>query len=77
MVIFFNELLSMAFESSILIIAILAVRLIFRKMPKQFKKLLWGLVGIKLLIPFSVESTLSLIPKTPDVVINNTAVASN
>lgn len=77
MVSFFNELLSMAFESSILIIAILAVRLIFRKIPKQFKKILWSLVGIKLLIPFSVKSTLSLIPKTPDIVANNAAVTAD
>lgn len=31
---FFNELLSMAFEASVLIVVILAIRLIFRKMPK-------------------------------------------
>lgn len=74
---FFNELLSMAFEASILIVVILAIRLIFRKMPKQFQKTLWGLVGIKLFIPFSVKSSLSLMPKTPDLTTNSVTAASD
>ncbi len=72
---FFNELLSMAFEASVLIVVILAIRLIFRKMPKQFKKTLWGLVGIKLLIPFSFKSPLSLMPKTPDLTADGVTAA--
>lgn len=72
---FFNELLSMAFEASVLIVVILAIRLIFRKMPKQFKKALWGLVGIKLLIPFSFKSPLSLMPKTPDLTADGVTAA--
>ncbi len=59
----FNEILSMAFDSSILIVAVIAVRLALKKMPKYFRKILWGFVGIKLLIPYSFKSNLSLMPQ--------------
>lgn len=45
-----------------LILAILAVRPFLRKIPKWGMVLLWGLVGLRLMVPFSIESRFSLIP---------------
>ncbi len=58
----FNEILNMSWDASILIIAVIVARLLMRKAPKYFRKLLWGLVGIRLLFPFSVKSVFSLHP---------------
>ena len=52
----------MSISASWLIAALLMLRLLLRKMPKRSVILLWGLVGLRLLIPFSIESRLSLIP---------------
>ena len=58
----FLVVLSMSISASWLIAALLMLRLLLRKMPKRNVILLWGLVGLRLLIPFSIESRLSLIP---------------
>lgn len=58
----FLVVLSMSISASWLIAALLILRLLLRKMPKRSVILLWGLVGLRLLIPFSIESRLSLIP---------------
>lgn len=58
----FLVVLSMSISASWLIAALLVLRLLLRKMPKRSVILLWGLVGLRLLIPFSIESRLSLIP---------------
>lgn len=58
----FLKLLNMSITASWLVLAIIAVRLVFRKTPKWTLCLLWGLVAIRLICPFSIESSLSLIP---------------
>ena len=58
----FSEILSMSVDSAWLIIAVIIVRAILQKAPMYFRKILWGLVGVRLLIPFSFESVFSLIP---------------
>ena len=58
----FLVVLSMSISASWLIAALLMLRLLLRKMPKRSVILLWGWVGLRLLIPFSIESRLSLIP---------------
>ncbi len=63
MINFFNELISMAFDASVLIVVVIAIRFCLKKMPKYFRKILWGLVGIRLLVPVSLESAFSLMPK--------------
>ena len=45
-----------------IISAILLVRVVFKKVSKQLCCLLWAIVGIKSLIPFSLESVFSFIP---------------
>ncbi len=58
----FKTILDMTLSSSFLIAAVLIARVIMRKSSKVFRKILWGLVALKLIIPFSFESTLSLVP---------------
>lgn len=54
---------------------IFAVRLIFKKAPKWILCLLWGLVAFRLICPFSIESSLSLIPYA-EPLSQNTAYSS-
>lgn len=58
----FQRILSMSYSANWLIIAILGLRLMMRKMPKWGNVLLWGLVALRLLFPFSIESRFSMIP---------------
>ncbi|MBR6528257.1 MAG: hypothetical protein IKT45_10015, partial [Lachnospiraceae bacterium] len=58
----FLKLVNMSITASWLVFAIIAVRLVFRKTPKWILCLLWGLVAVRLICPFSIESALSLIP---------------
>ena len=58
----FLKLVNMSITASWLVLAVIAVRLVFRKIPKWILCLLWGLVALRLIFPFSIESVLSLIP---------------
>ena len=52
----------MSISASWLVLAVLILRFILKKAPKWVNVLLWGLVAIRLICPFSIESRLSLIP---------------
>lgn len=58
----FLKLVNMSITVSWLVLAIILLRFTFRKMPKWVLCLLWGLVALRLICPFSLESALSLIP---------------
>ena len=60
----FYLVLNMSISASILVLVVLALRLLLRKAPKWVNVLLWGLVAIRLICPFTVESPLSLMPET-------------
>lgn len=64
------SLVNMSISASYLILAVLALRLILRKVPKNLLLGLWALVGIRLALPFSLESALSLIPKSKPIPTN-------
>jgi len=63
----FLEVLNRSISASFLVLAILGVRLLLRKGPKWANVLLWGLVAVRLISPFSPESALSLIPSAQTV----------
>ncbi len=46
-----------------MILAVLAARLVLQRAPKWVNVLLWGIVAVRLLCPFSIESDLSLVPR--------------
>ncbi len=58
----FLELMNMSITASFLIVVVMVLRLIFKDMPKWIRCLMWGMVGIRLAIPFSIESMFSIIP---------------
>lgn len=64
---FFLTLLNMSLVSCWLIIALLILRPLLKKAPKAFVCALWGLVGLRLVCPFTVESFLSLIPTSDPI----------
>ena len=59
---FFLKIINMSISASWLIFAVLILRLALKKAPKWVNVLLWGIVAIRLICPFSFESALSLIP---------------
>ncbi len=58
----FITALNMSITASYFVIALIVFRAIFRKVPKWILCILWGLSGLRLILPFSFESILSLIP---------------
>lgn len=63
----FIRLLNMSIAASWLILAVVLLRVILKKAPKSIRRILWALVGIRLVLPFSFESFLSLIPSAETV----------
>ncbi len=63
----FLKLFNMSITAGWMILAILLVRLLFKRVPKIFCCLLWSLVGMRLVCPFSPESIFSLIPSAETV----------
>lgn len=57
----------MSFNASILIAGVVVARFFLKKAPKYIRKVLWGLVGLRLALPFSFESALSLMPTAEEV----------
>jgi len=66
----FLKILNLSYSASWLILAVIAVRLLLKKAPKWVTCLLWALVAIRLVVPFSLESALSLLPSSEVVPAN-------
>ena len=68
----FLKLLNLSISASWLVLVVLALRLMLKRAPKWVNVLLWGMVALRLMVPFSIESALSLIPSaetlSPEVV---------
>lgn len=58
----FQKLLNMSIAAGWLILAVVVLRFVLKKAPKRFVLLLWAVVGLRLALPWSFESALSLIP---------------
>ena len=63
----FIKILNMSLNAGWLILLVLVLRLILKRAPKWIHCLLWGLVGLRLALPFSVQSILSLLPKAAPI----------
>ena len=63
----FLKLLNLSISASWLVLAVLVLRLISKRSPKWVNVLLWGIVALRLVLPFSIESALSLIPSAETV----------
>ncbi|MBQ8741578.1 MAG: hypothetical protein IJY79_08545 [Clostridia bacterium] len=63
----FLKILNMSITASYLVIAVILARLLLKKAPKFITVILWGLVAVRLVCPFSIDSILSLIPSAETV----------
>lgn len=63
----FLKLLNLSISASWLVLAVLVLRLISKRSPKWVNVLLWGIVALRLVLPFSIESAVSLIPSAETV----------
>ncbi len=61
----FQNVLTASFHGSIVIMAVLLLRLVLRKTARKYICYLWLLAGIRLLMPFEIQSDLSLQPQSP------------
>lgn len=66
----FLKIINMSISASWLVLAVLMLRLVLKKAPKWVNVLLWGIVAIRLICPFSFESALSLIPSAETIPLN-------
>lgn len=66
----------MSISASWIVLAVLLLRLLLKKAPKWITVLLWGIVAIRLICPFSIESVMSLIPSaetiSPEIMMDRT-----
>jgi len=63
----FVELLNRSLTAGWLILAVLIVRLLFRRMPKWISCILWAVVAVRLIVPVSLESEYSLLPSAEPI----------
>lgn len=73
----FFEILNNAFAASWLIVAVIILRMLLNKTPKWISCMLWGLVALRLALPFSIESVFSLIPNTGNALVTMEYAASS
>ena len=66
----------MSISASWIVLAVLLLRLLLKKAPRWITVLLWGIVAIRLICPFSIESVMSLIPSaetiSPEIMMDRT-----
>ena len=76
----FLNVVNMSISASWLVCAVLLLRLLLKKAPKWINVLLWGIVAVRLICPFSFESVLSLIPSSqtinPEIALNAPVIDS-
>ena len=66
----FLKIINMSISASWLVLAVLILRFVLKKAPKWVNVLLWGIVAVRLICPFSFESALSLIPSAETIPLN-------
>lgn len=57
---FFETILNMTLTGSTVILIVLIFRSLMKNMPKKYLCFLWGIAAVRLLCPFSIESSLSI-----------------
>ncbi|MBO4563620.1 MAG: hypothetical protein J5772_08420, partial [Clostridia bacterium] len=72
----FSKLIWMSLSGAVMILAVLLLRKLLKRAPKWTVLLLWGLVALRLMLPFVPESRLSLMPKGAEDVISEKLAAA-
>ena len=87
----FLNIVNMSISASFIVLVVLILRFILKKVPKWITVALWGIVAIRLVCPFFIESELSLIPETewieppqalvspinPDTIVTDAVIGEN
>ncbi|MBQ7300108.1 MAG: M56 family metallopeptidase [Clostridia bacterium] len=60
----FLRIVNISISASVFTAVILLLRPLLKKAPRWVYVLLWGLVALRLILPFSIESPVSLMPRT-------------
>lgn len=68
----FYKILNLSLDASYIIILVLLLRLLLKKAPKKYSFLLWILVFVKLVVPFSFESDFTLIKAKDEIIRQDT-----
>ena len=63
----FLEIVNRSIAASWIVIAVLVLRFCLKRAPKWVNVLLWGIVAVRMIFPFSIESALSLIPSAETI----------
>ena len=63
----FIKIVNMSVTASWLILVVILVRFLLKKAPKWISCVLWALVAVRLVCPFSLESVLSLVPSNETI----------
>ena len=64
----FAKLVSISIVANWLILAVILLRVLLKEAPRWITCILWALVAVRLVFPFSIESPVSLIPETTSVI---------
>ena len=67
----FMQLVNISITAGWLVLAVMLLRLLLRRAPKWVTCLLWGIVAVRLLLPISLESPVSLVPNTETLPVTN------
>lgn len=72
----FLKIVNMSISASYVVLAVLLLRILLKKAPRWITVALWGIVALRLICPFSLESVISLIPSaetvSPDIMLDRT-----
>ena len=63
----FLKVLNISLIASLIVAAAVVFRLVFRKAPKWTRCVMWAIVALRLLMPFSIESPASVVPVSEPV----------
>ena len=64
----FSKLVGISLVANWLILAVVVLRLLLKKAPRRVTCILWLIVALRLIVPFSIESPVSMIPQTSSVI---------
>ena len=63
----FLHLLNISITAGWIVLVVVLLRFVLKKAPKWIRVVLWGLVALRLMLPVSIESALSLVPSAETV----------
>ncbi|MBE6643234.1 MAG: M56 family metallopeptidase [Ruminococcaceae bacterium] len=72
----FLEIFNLSLVASLFVFAVVLLRFALKKAPRTLTCFLWALVGIRLVLPFSIESMFSMVPSSRPIPQNITVSSS-